>query len=120
MTACSHLPPATAPPQLTHTPGAFVKVAGGHFNAGNFQFDYPESWKLIKSSAAATTGMQIILRAPTGGELSLQVVETNRAAEGFFIPLAKGNYLLATIHTTEDSSSTVAPEFERIIRSIRS
>lgn len=120
LTACSPLPPASAPPQLTHTPGAFVAIASGHFNAGSFQFDYPPSWRLVKQGAAKAQGLHIILRAPTGGELAIRVFENETDGGGMFIPLATGNFLMATVDVSNDDSSDLAAEFEQIIRSIRS
>ena len=120
LTACAPLPSASAPPQLRHTPGAFVEIVDGHFKAGSFQFDYPSSWRLVKQSAANADGMHITLLAPAGGALSFQVVATDKGQDDLFIPLAKGNFLLVTVVDFDDLPSDVTAEFERIIRSIRS
>lgn len=120
LTACSSLPPAAAPPQLTHTPGAYIEIAKGQFKAESFQFDYPSSWLLVKQGAGNTDGMHIILRAPTGVELSIRVVETETGQGGWFIPLAKGNFLMVTVDASSDTASDLASEIEQIIRSIRS
>ena len=118
--ACSPLLPAAAPPQLTHTPGAYIEISRGHFKADSFQFDYPPSWRLVKQAAANTDGMHIILRAPGGGELSMRVVETDAGADGPFIPLAKGNLLVLTVDASTDPSATLDSEIQHIISSIRS
>ncbi len=120
LTACAPLPSASAPPQLRHTPGAFVEVADGHFQAGSFQFDYPSSWRLVKQSAANADGMHITLLAPAGEALSFQVVATDSGQDDLFIPLANGNFLRVTGGDFDDLTSDVTAEFERIIRSIRS
>lgn len=120
LTACAPLAPATAPPQLSHTPGAYVAIANGHFNAGSFQFDYPASWRLITLGAASDHGLHIVLQAPSGGELSIRMVETESDADGEFIRLAKGGALLATAKAAGDSTADLAAKFDQIIRSIRS
>lgn len=118
--ACAPLPPASAPPQLQHTPGAFIEIAAGRFNAGDYKFEYPPSWRLVKHGAASADGMHIILQAPTGGKLSISVVQKRGAEDAIFIPLAKGNFLMAAIDVSDDPSPDLNAEFERIIRSIRS
>ncbi len=120
LTACAPLAPASVPPQLSHTPGAYVAITEGHFNAGSFQFDYPSSWRLIKHGAASDEGMHLILKAPSGGEVSIRVVETESDVDGEFIRLAKGVLLLATVSAADDSASDLAAMSDRIIRSIRS
>lgn len=98
----------------------YIKIAKGYFNAGSFQFDYPSSWRLVKQGAANADGMHIILRAPTGGELSIRIVETETDEDARFIPLAKGNFLMLTVDVSNDPSPEMASETEKIIRSIRS
>ncbi len=120
MSACSSLPPASAPPQLRHTPGAYVEIAAGHFKADDFQFDYPSSWRLIKPGAADADGIKITLRAPGGGELSMRVVDEKNDLDAVFIPLAKGNFLMATVNASTDASDNLAAEIEAIVRSVRS
>ena len=120
LTACSPLLPAAAPPQLTHTPGAYIEISRGKFKAESFQFDYPPTWRLVKQATANPNGMHIILHAPGGGELSMRVVETEAGADGPFIPLAKGNLLMLSVDATTDGSAKLATEIEQIISSIRS
>lgn len=120
LAACSPLPPAAAPPQLTHTPGAQIAIANGHVDAGSFQFDYPPSWRLVKDSAANADGLHIRLQAPSGGELSFRVVESVTDDDAFFIPLAKGRSLLIAAEASTDVSAANESDFQRIIRSIRS
>jgi hypothetical protein len=62
----------------------------------------------------------IVLLGTDGSELSLRVVDEKNAGGDFFIPLAKGNFLLATIDASQDASPIVAAEFTRILQSIRS
>lgn len=118
--ACTPWLPAAAPPQLSHTPGAYIEIAPGHFQARDFQFNYPSSWRLIKESAAKADAMHIILRAPKGGELSMRVVESQTSEDGRFIPLAKGKFLLISVDASIDSSPDLFAEIEQIVRSIRS
>lgn len=118
--ACSPLLPAAAPPQLTHTPGAYIEISRGHFKAESFQFDYPPSWRLVKQTGTNPDGMHIILRAPKGGGLSMRVVSSDAGEDGPFIPLAKGNLLMLTVDAASDPAAKSASEIERIINSIRS
>ncbi len=120
LAACAPLWPATAPPQLTHTPGAFVEISAGYFDAGSFQFNYPASWRLIKLDPAEAPNRHIVLLATDGSQLSLRVVDEKNAGDGRFIALATGNFLLATSDTAPEASPIVAAEFRRILQSIRS
>lgn len=119
LAACSPLLPAVAPPQLTHTPGAYVEIAQGHFKAESFRFEYPPSWRLVKQAATSADGMRITLRAPGGGGLSMRVVETGAAEDGRFIPLARGKSLVLEVDASSDPSPKLASEIEQVIGSIR-
>ena len=119
LTACSPVLPAPAPPQLTHTPSAYIEISRGRFKARGFQFKYPPSWRLIKLSAAADD-LHIILRPPKGGELSIRVVGGPDDSEALFIPLTTGNFLMLAVDAPSADTADMAAEIERIIRSIRS
>jgi len=50
--ACTPLIPATTPPQLEEPPGTFVAVDEDSFDAGAFQVNYPDGWRVVKLSEA--------------------------------------------------------------------
>lgn len=55
--------PAATPPQLQHTPGAYVRVDGRMYDAGVFRAAYPSGWRIVKSSIAAAP-MQVVFVSP--------------------------------------------------------
>jgi hypothetical protein len=61
--ACTPLIPATTPPQLKHTPGAFVTVDDDYFDAGMFRVDYPDGWRIVKTSVA-TAPLEVVFASP--------------------------------------------------------
>jgi len=63
LSACAPLIPATTPPQLQHTPGAFVSLDDEIFDAGVFQVDYPDGWRVVKISVAAAP-LQVVFVSP--------------------------------------------------------
>lgn len=61
--ACTPLVPATTPPQLEYTPGAFVTLDDEVFNGGSFRVNYPDGWRVIKISIAAAP-LEVIFASP--------------------------------------------------------
>lgn len=52
MAACAPLVPATTPPQLQIPPGTAVSLDAERFDAGMFQVDYPDGWRVVRQSEA--------------------------------------------------------------------
>jgi hypothetical protein len=63
LTACAPLVPATTPPQLVDTPGAFVTITDEFYDAGIFRVHYPQSWRTVKISIAAEP-MRVVFVSP--------------------------------------------------------
>ena len=63
ITACTPLIPATTPPQLEHTPGAFITVDDDTFDAGIFRIDYPDGWRIVKTSVASAP-LEVVFASP--------------------------------------------------------
>ncbi len=61
--ACTPLIPATTPPQLQHTPGAYVVIDERTLDAGIFQVTYPAGWHVVKNSIAAAP-LSFVLVSP--------------------------------------------------------
>ena len=74
--ACAPLVPATTPPQLQYTPGAFVVVTNETFDAGVFRVDYPQSWRVVKTSIASTAFLQVVFVAPDESSITLSQTKT--------------------------------------------
>ncbi len=119
LTACSSLAPATAPPQLRQTPGAYIVITNGHVNTGRYRLDYPASWKLVKQSAADAAFLQLDLISPDGGKVSLLDIDTAGAAVDRVIPLAEGNYLQVIVEPADETDAAFASQVEQLVNSIR-
>lgn len=52
LAGCAPLVPAETPPQIEHTPGAFVVIDMQTYNADVFRVDYPGGWKVVKLNEA--------------------------------------------------------------------
>ena len=63
ITACTPLVPATTPPQLQHTPGAFVSIDDEYFDAGMFRLNYPDGWRTVKLSVASAP-LEVVFASP--------------------------------------------------------
>ena len=72
MVGCAPLVPATQPAQLRHTPGAFVMVDHESFDAGAFQVEYPQGWRIIKSSTAGAP-MTVVFASDMQDDGPLQI-----------------------------------------------
>jgi hypothetical protein len=73
--ACTPLIPATTPPQLEHTPGAFVTVDDDRFDTGIFRVDYPDGWRIVKTSVASAP-LEVVFASPDNS-MTIQIVEGN-------------------------------------------
>lgn len=73
--ACAPLVPATTPPQLDHTPGAYVVVTDSLFDAGDFVVEYPHDWRVVKTSIASAEHLQVVFVAPDQSTITLTVVD---------------------------------------------
>ena len=71
--ACTPLIPATTPPQLEYTPGAFVTVDDDHFDAGIFRVDYPDGWRIVKTSVA-TAPLEVVFASPDNS-MTIRIIE---------------------------------------------
>lgn len=121
LNACGPIVPATAPPQLQHTPGAFVTVTETRFDAGLFQVDYPKSWRVVKTSIAADHRLQVVFAAPQGSAVTLTQtdVPSDDDAPEQFIHLDNGIIIRAQIQPAADPDAAFATAAQKLIASIR-
>ena len=73
--ACTPLIPATTPPQLEYMPGAFVTLDDDYFDAGIFRVDYPDGWRIVKTSVA-TAPLEVVFASPDNG-MTIRIIEGN-------------------------------------------
>jgi hypothetical protein len=73
ITACTPLVPATTPPQLEFTPGAFITVDDEVVDAGFFHVNYPDGWRIVKTSIAAAP-LEIVFASPDNS-MTIHIVE---------------------------------------------
>ncbi|MDQ7025222.1 MAG: hypothetical protein Q9P01_02420 [Anaerolineae bacterium] len=71
--ACTTLIPATTPPQLEATAGAFISLDDEVFDAGNFRVNYPDGWRIVKISVA-TAPLEVVFAAPDN-EMTIRILE---------------------------------------------
>jgi hypothetical protein len=71
--ACTPLIPATTPPQLEFTPGAFITVDDEVVDAGFFRVNYPDGWRIVKTSIAAAP-LEIVFASPDNS-MTIHIVE---------------------------------------------
>lgn len=108
--ACAPIVPATAPPQLEHTPGAFVAVTDNFFDAGRFRVDYPKSWRVVKTSIAAADHLQVAFAAPDGSALTLTQADpaSDDTSGEQFVVLDNGIILQIRIQPANDGAAFAA------------
>ena len=121
LNACGPIVPATAPPQLQHTPGAFVTVTEARFDAGLFQVDYPKSWRVVKTSIAADRHLQVVFAAPQGSAVTLTQTDapSDDATPEQYIHLDNGIIIRAQIQPAADPDAAFATAAQKLIASIR-
>jgi len=121
LAACAPLVPATTPPQLEHTPGAFVVVTDSIFDAGTFVVDYPSSWRVVKSSIAATETMQVVFVAPDESTITLTEVTSadDSNPDEQFIPLSNDVVVQVLIQPSDDPDEQFTDIADHVVDSIR-
>ena len=117
LSACAPIVPATAPPQLEHTPGAFAVVTDAFFDAGRFRVDYPKSWRVVKTSIAADDHLQVVFAAPDGGAVTL--TEADSAGDEPFVALDHGIILQIRIQPGGGDASAFVSAAKKLAGSIR-
>lgn len=120
LAACSSLAPAADRPHLRQSPGAFVALHNGRFKADGFQFTYPQSWRVVKSSMAAESHLRITLVAPSGGTVTLLELPPADHFNGQILQLDNGIRLGILIEAADAPAPTFDSETAQIIASIRS
>ena len=116
---CAPRFPANTPPQIHHTPGAYIVVLDGYVDAGDFRLSYPSNWRLIQQSTAQEDALQLVLVAPDGGRVTLQQVERAEGSAGRVIGLATGKYVHASVEPAIEPDPGFNGQVEQILESVR-
>lgn len=122
MGACSPLVPATTPPQLDHTPGAFVIVTEDTFDGGIFRVDYPSSWRIVKTSIAGAENLQVVFVSPDDHAITLTQVDSVSAMTNEneqFITLDNGVVIQVIVAVSEENILLFEEQANRLIGSVR-
>ena len=117
--ACAPVIPATAPPQLAHTPGAWIVIADSRVDTGVFRFDYPRSWRIVRESAAASATIQIVAVAPDGGAVTLAQADAIDPLADAALELDAGAIVNVTIARGDESSARFEDQARQLIASLR-
>lgn len=119
LAACASLVPASAPPQIQHTPGAPVIVTDKTYDTGQFRLEFPRAWSIVKPSQAKDEHMQVYFLAPDGGYVIVhQVASVDSAAEEHRA-LANGVIVKVAVKAADQPSAQFAEQARQLISSIR-
>jgi hypothetical protein len=125
LAGCAPLVPAQTPPQLEHTPGAFVVIDMQTYDAAAFQVDYPGGWKVVKLNEAGAPD-RVAFVAPDESaviEIAAGVVGATSPAEGQRLITRETNLQGQTIILSGRADNATwaefQPVFERVVASIR-
>jgi len=119
--ACAPIVPATTPPQLEHTPGAFVVITHETFDAGVFRVDYPQSWRVVKTSIASTPFIQVVFVTPNDSSITLTQIEAisdTTHSDEQFITLDNDIIIQVLVTPSEDAENTFHDLADQLINSI--
>lgn len=122
LSACTPLVPATTPPQLQHTPAAFIVVTDTTLDAGMFTVDYPASWRIVKSSIAASDRVQVVFVTADDSTVTLTEVETvadSPSPDEQFITLANDVVVQVIVKPSEQVDEHFDDLTAQLIASIR-
>lgn len=121
--------PAQTPPQLAHTPGAPVVVAGSRVKTTAFAVDAPPGWRIITSPAALPPF--IIFAAPDGCALITLAAEPIEPPQPANCPtdatptqqtrtvrLDNGTPVYVSLSESSTDAEPMLPIFESVIESL--
>jgi hypothetical protein len=116
LAACTPLIPATTPPQLEHTPGAFVTLDEDVFDGGVFTVTYPDGWRIVKTSVASAP-LEVVFAAPDNTmtiRISTAVIEAESTPEPALYERREHVVLSAnlTVTVTGQAPSAVQGRFD--------
>ena len=114
--ACAPWMPATAPPQLQQTPGAFITITDTRLIAPAFQLEYPASWRVVKTSPADAPRLQIVFADAAGSTLTLSEIDSGAADETGALRLENGVALALDVRALGSRFAELAGD---VIASIR-
>ncbi len=104
---CGPLVPATQPPQLAHTPGAFVVVDAETFDAGVFRVAYPQGWRIVKSSTATAPMTVVFASSRTAQDADDMPLQIWLSTAPLNLPLKNPNDLKRRAEVTLHSGQVV-------------
>ncbi len=119
LAACASLVPASPPPHIKNTPGAYIVVTDKTYDAGQFRLEYPRAWSVVKSSQATYHLQQAYFLAPDGGYVFLEQVDSMDAAADEHRLLPNGVILKLSIEAADPPSAQFAAQARQLISSIR-
>lgn len=127
---CMPIVPATQPPQLAHTPGAYVVVddTTSTYDAGVFRVAYPQGWRIVKTSIASTPDMAVVFVSPD--EQSTLRLTTSPPSVAPVVPDSHQRSATHTLHDHQavylhgqaplEQAQALDRAFERVLASLRS
>lgn len=119
--ACAPLVPATTPPQLEFTPGAYVVVTDSLFDAGDFVVEYPHDWRIVKTSIASDEHLKAVFVAPDQSTITLTIVDSagqNSTTERY-VTLAETLIIQGIAEASADADPDFMLIFEQMMDRIR-
>lgn len=119
LAACAPLVPATVPPHIKNTPGAFVVVTDKLFDAGDFRLEYPRAWSVVVTSQAYYGRIHVNFVAPDGGTVFIQHVDAIDSSSGEHKILTNGVILKLSVEAAAASSAGFSEEARKLVSSIR-
>jgi len=120
LAACAPLVPATVPPHIKNTPGAFVVVTDQQFDAGDFRLEFPRAWSVVITSQAYYGRIHVNFVAPDGGTVFIQQVDAIDSSSAEHKILSNGVILKVSVEAAADSSAGFSEKARQLISTIRS
>ena len=120
LAACSPWVPATAPPQLEHTPGPQYSITATKFEIDRFQLRYPASWRVVYLSTAEDRLHQVAFVAPDQSVVMVREVESaDESGTGRSLLLENGVNLSVEVKAADDAPAAFSDQAEQLIASIQ-
>ena len=119
LSGCAPIAPATAPPQLQHTPGRFYKITHTRFESDRFQLQYPANWRVVNASTADQEYLKVAFVAPDQSVVFVRETARPENSGGDETLILDEIAIVVDVQPVEGAASDFAAQAAQIIASIQ-
>lgn len=127
-TACQSIVPATVPVQLSHTPGAAIRIDETTIDADWVQIAYPDGWRVVRANVSGSPLYLVLVSPDERLRIDIQHVATcppddhtpspDRYQRIACLPNREQSQLLVSGEVDGALAEVYAPLFDAVVASV--